>query len=249
MKPLVSVIIPIYNHAHTIERSLNSIFKQTYRPIEIIMVDDGSTDNFKQKEKRLLEDAKKNNVNLKILYQENSGAPCARNFGFRESQGEMVIFWDADTIGKKKMIETMYNFLTSHPEASYAYSQFRFGWKKMKSRDFSDELLKKNNFIDTTSLMRRAVFTSFDEKLKRFQDWDLWLGLLEQGKRGVFIKQVLYKKLVGFREGISKWLPSFTYRYFTQNTSVKKYAEAKAIILKKHHLLNEVDFAFRGKKS
>jgi glycosyltransferase involved in cell wall biosynthesis len=236
MKPLISVIIPLYNHAHTIERSLRCISKQSYRPLEVVIVDDGSTDNFEEKKRSLIAEAKNSDVTLKIFRQENRGAPSARNHGFSESLGEFVIFWDADTVGKKNMLETMYYALLTHPEASYCYSQFRFGWKKMKSNEFNEVELKKNNFIDTTSLVRRDAVTPFDETLKRFQDWDMWLTMLEQGRKGVFVCSVLYRKIVGFRDGISNWLPSFAYRVFSQSEGVKKYQEAKEIILKKHGL-------------
>jgi len=238
MKPTISVIIPVYNHAHTLGNCLNTIAWGVYSgEVEIIIVNDGSTDNFHDELNRILNKypAVKNLVK-KVIDQPNLGAAAARNRGFKEATGEYVIFVDADTFCYPNMLPEMLEKLKSHPEVSYAYSQFRFGWKKMKSRQFSTEALRKNNYIDTTSLIRTKDFPGFDESLKRFQDWDLWLTMLKHGKAGIFVSKILYKKVVGLRRGISSWLPSFVYRLPWKIKKVKEYEAAKAIVMKKHHL-------------
>jgi len=237
---LISIIIPVYNHAHTLLDCLSMVVGlETNFPkfqTEIIIVNDGSTDNFQEvMDKVLKNDIYKSKIK-KVINQENKGAPAARNRGFKEAQGEYVIFVDADTICWPHMLEQMYGALLSHPDASYVYSQFNFGWKKMKSQKFDVEDLKKNNYIDTTSLIRAKDFPGFDENLKRFQDWDLWLTMLEQGKIGIFVPQVLYKKIVKGRKGMSNWLPSLVYKLPWKNGIVKKYDAAKEIVMKKHHL-------------
>ncbi|MEK7680939.1 MAG: glycosyltransferase family A protein [Patescibacteria group bacterium] len=266
MNPLTSVIIPVYNHLHTLQKCLESIVNQTYFQqdftfLEFIIVNDGSTDGFEKMIPQIVEtiqfpateqrsfyageneigasydlDPELFKVDVKIINQENQGAAVARNRGFAESKGEYVIFWDADTIARPDMLEKMLNALQKHPEASYAYSRFKFGWKTIKSQPFDAEKLKQVNYIDVTSLIRRVDFLGFDESIKRFQDWDMWLSLLERGKIGVFIPKVLYKKLVGDRKGISSWLPSFFYKLPWKTKQVKKYEEAKEIIIKKHKI-------------
>ncbi len=258
MSPLISVIIPVYNHAHTLKRTIESIFRQTYRPLEVIIVNDGSTDNFAEVIKDCLLLTEGDNIGggsaLSVITQSNLGAAAARNNGFANSKGEYVIFWDADTLANPQMLQQMYAYLQKFPDASYAYSQFKFGWKKIKSQNFDAAKLKQINYIDTTSLIRRSALSvltviptaveeslsntvgPFDVSLKRFQDWDLWLTMLEQGKTGVFIPEVLYEKTVGSREGISNWLPSFVYQLPWKTKQVKKYETAREIILKKHHL-------------
>ncbi|HSR88925.1 MAG TPA: glycosyltransferase family A protein [Candidatus Udaeobacter sp.] len=241
MQPLISIIIPVYNHAHTLKRCIESVFNQTYRPLEVIVVNDGSTDNFEEvvKECLLLTDGDCIGVGsvLSVISQENFGAATARNRGFKESKGEYVIFWDADTLAQPQMLQKMFAALQNNPQASYAYSSFKFGWKTIKSQNFDPSKLKQLNYIDTTALVRRSEFMGFDESLKRFQDWDLWLTMLEKGKTGVFIPDTLYTKKVSGREGISKWLPSFVYKLPWKIKQVKKYEEARSIILKKHGLL------------
>lgn len=231
MNRLISVIIPVYNHASALEKSLFSLFRQTHRPLEVIIANDGSTDEFDKVVEKV---RAKINLDIKIITQKHQGASTARNRGFVEAVGQYVIFWDADTIADPRMLEKMFAALENNPDKSYAYSQFRFGWKKMPSHPFDAEMLRKNNYIDTVSLIRRADFTGFDEKLKRFQDWDLWLTLLEKNKTGVFVPEVLYKKLVGLRRGISAWLPGFVYRLPWKIKPVREYIAAREIILKKH---------------
>jgi glycosyltransferase involved in cell wall biosynthesis len=233
---MISVIIPVYNHANRLEKSLLSLANQEYNDFEVVIVNDGSTDNFKEVYNRIISNPKISKLKIELINQENKGAPAARNAGFEKSKGEYVIFWDADTIGKPSMLKLMLENLEKNLSPSYAYSQFKFGWKTMKSGIFSAERLKESNFIDTTSLMRRSSFVPFDEALLRFQDWDMWLTMLEQNKTGIFIPEVLYTKQVFGRNGMSKWLPKIFYklpfrRYYRE---IVDYETSREIILAKH---------------
>lgn len=220
--------------------SLDSIAQQTYRPLEVVIVDDGSgeSDSIKNKELRIKEVLK--NIPVILYRQENQGAPVARNKGCTLSQGEYVLFWDADIIGEPFMIERMYTALQKNSFASFAYSNFYFHGHQMRAQEFDFESLKKVNYITTMSLVRRKDFVGFDPALKRFQDWDLWLTMAERGKKGIWIDEYLYGS-VPTKNGMSEWLPSFAYKapwkylpFFSSR--VKKYEEAKKIILKKHGL-------------
>ncbi len=227
----ISVIIPVYNHAHTLERSLRTLARQTIVTKEVIIVNDGSTDDFHEVIKKL-----KTTLPVKILEQENKGANAARNFGLQFATGEYIIFWDADTIARPEMLKKMLDALKNNLQASYAYSQYKFGWKTMRSHDFDSVLLQKMNYIDQTSLARRSDLpvNGCDTSLKRFQDWDLWLTMLANKKTGVFIPEMLYKKITWGRKGISAWLPGFMYRLPWKSKRVKEYESARKIIQKKH---------------
>ncbi len=236
MQPLISVIIPVYNQSSELGLSLDSLQKQTWKNLEVIVVDDGSDVLI---EKSGIEDAL-GETRFELIRQENLGAPAARNKGFEFAKGEFVIFWDADVIAEPDMLEKMYKALKESPEASYAYSNFYFGKKKMPARAFNGGVLKKNNYIATSSLIRRADFPGFDESIKRFQDWDLWLTMLEQGRTGVWINEYLRGVLVN-KKGISEWLPSYAYKFPFKflpgiRGKVKKYEKAKKIVLEKHGL-------------
>lgn len=233
--PLISVVIPTYQHAETVGACIDSILAQTYPNIEIIVVNDGSTDNTEQ----VLEPY---HDKITLINQENQGSNPARNRGFHEAQGRYVIFCDADVRMKANMLEDLFEALKLHPEASFAYCPFRFGWKLFKGIDFDPEKLRQENFIHTTSLVRKQDFPGFDEKIKRLQDWDVWLTMLEQEKIGVLYPEVLFDVEISGESRIgSSWLPSFVYRLPWRKIGwmpkrVRKYENARNIIAEKHHL-------------
>lgn len=232
---MISVIIPTYQHAATLPLCLESISKQSYQDLEIIVVDDGSTDGTEAAVWPYLD-------RIKYIKQANRGAPAARNNGFDHSEGDLVIFCDADVVMKSNMLEEMHKALEEHPSAAYAYSAFRFGWKGFSSYPFDPERLRRMNYIHTTALIRRQDFPRFDESLKRFQDWDLWLSILKKGRGGVFIPQELFRVIDEHgRQGISQWRPSLWHRIpwgklGWKPVSIRKFDEARAIIFKKHSL-------------
>ncbi len=232
---MISVIIPTFQHADSISACLDSVFAQTYSPIEVIVVDDGSTDNTQ-------EVLKKYEGKIISIKQENQGSNPARNRGFKEAKGEFVIFVDADVIMEKEMLEKMAKLLDAHPESSYAYSGFTFGWKTFWGTTFNVDKLKKMNFVHTTSLVRRADFPGFDNAIKRLQDWDVWLTMLERGKVGVLVPEVLFHVGIHGESRIgSTWLPKLAYQLPWRLSpwkpvSIKKYEAAREIIAEKHHL-------------
>ena len=102
---LVSVIVPCYNGEKDIERCLNSIVNQTYKKIEVIVVDDGSKDNSKE----LIKEYVNNYPNVNYYYKKNGGLSSARNFGLKKATGDYIAFVDSDDYIDLKMLEKMYN--------------------------------------------------------------------------------------------------------------------------------------------
>ncbi|MFC1702920.1 glycosyltransferase family 2 protein [Patescibacteria group bacterium] len=233
MQPKISIIIPSYQHAPEIGACLESIFAQTYKEYEIIVVNDGSTD--------ATEDAiAPYRDRIAYVYQANAGAPSARNRGFRDAQGEYLLFCDADIVMRPDCLQKMVQALEDHPEASYAYVSFRFGFKTFKLWEFDADLLRKMNYIHTTSLIRREHFPGFDESVKRLQDWDLWLTMLEQGHVGVWVPEVLFKA-IPHKGGMSMWVPGIVYRipwrkFGIRFRNVEKFREAEKVMKAKHKL-------------
>lgn len=242
---MISVIIPLYNKKKTIKKTIESILGQSYKDIEIIVVDDGSTDgsiSIISATFPVIPDARSGSggqysgIQFKIISGlGHFGANWARNYGAHLAGGDYLFFCDADIVLRTDALKKLKDALDKNFKASYAYCSFiRGGWKRMASREFDAERLKKYNYISTMSLIRRADFAGFDENLKRFQDWDLWLTMAEQGKTGIFVPEFLFRSYVA-RNSISKWLPKIFYR-IPWLKSVKKYNEAKEIIIKKHKL-------------
>ncbi len=231
--PEISIIIPAYQHAREIELCLNGILAQSFRDYEIIVVNDGSTDDTVERLKPFMD-------RITLINQENRGGNAARNRGFREARGRYLLFCDADIIMRPDCLERMLAALRDLPEASYAYSSFRFGWKAFKLWPFDAAKLRQMNYVHTTSLIRREHFPGFDEKVRRLQDWDLWLTMLEQGHVGVWIPEYLFRCLP-HKGGISTWVPGFFYRLPWKKmgiriANVEKYLEAEKIMKQKHRL-------------
>lgn len=232
--PRVSIIIPVYNNAQHIGRCLRSIFKQSFQDYEIIVVNDGSTDDLS----RVLAEYQNK---IKLIQQSHQGAAVARNYGWRQSnkQSRYLLFCDSDVKMKKKMLAVMVQILAQQPTKSFVYCSFRYGNKVFRLSKFNTQKLKKINYIPTTSLIRRQDFPGFDEAIKRFQDWDLWLTMAEQGKQGIRAPGVLFSVRAGGR--ISRWLPKIFYqipwhKFGLQLKTVDDYNQAKKIIQRKHHL-------------
>ncbi|MBI1961584.1 MAG: glycosyltransferase family 2 protein [Parcubacteria group bacterium] len=212
----VSVIIPVFNHGQELAQCLVSIKNQAFQNFEIIIIDDGSDEPIGDV------------AGARVIRQENKGAPAARNRGFKESSGQYVLFCDADVVMRTDMLAKMSAVLDENPGVSYAYSSFKFGFKKFKLWEFDADKLREMPYIHTTSLMRREHFPGFDESLKRLQDWDLWLTMLEQGHVGKWIDETLFSVKSGGT--MSRWRPSF----FVGRD--KAYQDAVLQVKRKHHL-------------
>ena len=230
MSETISIIIPTYEHGSSIGACLDSLLSQTRLPDEIIVVDDGSIDDTRERLEPYTE-------KLTYIYQDNAGAALARMVGFEKSSGSLILFCDADIRARKDMLETLEKALRNDSVASWAYSGFRWGWKRFRSKPFDPELLKQMNYIHTSALIRREHFPGFDIKLTRFQDWDLWLTMVDHGRKGVFVDELLFRVVHqrGHR-GMSVWLPSILYKLRWKLPAVQNYERARQILIDKHGL-------------
>lgn len=246
---MISIIIPVYNQAEKLKCCLASILLQTYKNYEVIIVNDGSTDKSGQAAKDFAEKFKEHGIHFHVIEQENKGAPNARNHGFQASKGEYTLFCDADAELEENFLWEMINALQNNKEASYAYSSFWWGQKLFKLGPFDEKKLRQMPYIHTMSLIRTKDFpvTGWDENLKKLQDWDLWLTMLLEGHKGVWVDKILFTVCPGGT--ISSWLPSFAYKIFPFLPTVKKYKKAVRIIKEKHGLLLAKERHLTGRKS
>lgn len=234
---MISVIIPVYNMADKLPTTLDSLFAQTIATeLEIIIVNDGSSDGVSGVFEKYLQTHNLPEVSIKFFNQANAGAPAARNRGRREAKGEYLLFSDADATFKPEALEKMKKTLEANPAASYAYPSFMWGKKAFKVGAFDAEKLKAGPMIHTTALIRTSAMTAkgWDESIRKLQDWDLWLTMLEEGKTGVWIDDFLFTLQPGGH--ISEWVPSFVYKIMPFLPVVQKYKKAVAVIKAKHNL-------------
>lgn len=232
----LSIVIPVYQHADACLRCLASLNKQTRLPDEVVIVDDGSSDDLEKKIAPLF-----STLSYPVRFirlPTNQGAPAARNEGARQTTGEYLLFLDADIELHPTMLEVYERTLNEHPEVDVVYCSHEFGRKLFPMVPYNVERLKQTNFIHTTSLLRRKAFPGFDEALKKFQDWDLWLTMSERGSKMLGISNNLFQ-LEPRSTGYSQWLPSFIYSLPWKKIGwtprlVKKYQDAEQIIRVKH---------------
>src|SRR3989304_6831314 len=118
---LVSIIIPTYNCQKYIRQAIESALAQTYKNIEIIVVDDGSSDNTREEIDDLISEKK-----ISYIYQANKGLPGARNTGIKQSKGEYLVFLDSDDIILPEKIMSQVGFMKEHPQVCLVYSRYQY---------------------------------------------------------------------------------------------------------------------------
>jgi glycosyltransferase involved in cell wall biosynthesis len=191
--PLCSVVVPAFNAEHFLEDAIHSIVEQSHPSWELVVVDDGSTD-------RTLEVAKAvQHPRTRVFTQANGGASAARNRGLRESNGQYVVFLDADDRLRPTALARFVEALEDAPRCVVAYGEIRaigaegdvldprpprFG--ERPSGDLLGALLVRNRIITPgAACIRRSSLMevgSFDERLKFAEDWELWCRLAGVGE-------------------------------------------------------------------
>jgi GT2 family glycosyltransferase len=231
---MISIIIPLYNQADKLPACLNSLLRQTYKNMEIIVVNDGSTDKYEEVISKFRKIFQEKEIPFHHLDQQNRGAPAARNEGAERAKGDYLLFCDADACLYPQFLEITKNLLDENPDISFVYSNFMWGKKKFKPGDFDKEKLEKMPYIHTMSLIKKEDYprTGWDESITKLQDWDLWLTMSQQGKQGKWVDKILFEVTPGGT--ISSWLPSFAYKLLPFLPRVRKYKQAKKIIQRKH---------------
>lgn len=184
---LVTVVIPCYNSSTTINDCLDSVLKQSYQDIEIVLIDDGSTDDTLLK---LIEFKNKHQDRypIAVVSQKNAGPSKARNEGIELAQGELIAFLDSDDIWipeKLSLQIELYNRFAQPPVMIGAPHPYN---KPKVVAGYTDITLKKllwsNAFQTSSVLSQRKILlhNKFNQKQKYSEDYALWLALAKQGK-------------------------------------------------------------------
>ena len=232
----VAIVIPVYDHADALGRTLEALRQQTFKDIEIVIVDDASHDRPDKVVKRFTD------LPIRfITWSENRGAPAARNEGARLTSAPYLVFLDADASLTPGAVARMATALGSRADVDFVYSDFYWGSKAFRGRTFDPAALRQGNYIHTSSMLRRSAFPGFDESIKRFQDWDLWLTMTEKGSKGLWIDEFLFTIEPRKTGGISEWMPKFMYKLpwnliGWMPDGIKKYRSAEQVIRTKHKL-------------
>ena len=183
----ISIVIPAYNQAVYLPESVQSVLNQTVADFEVIIVDDGSTDNTREVALSF------NDQRIYYIFQENAGLSAARNTGIRNASGDYLLFLDSDDLLMPNALELHLAAKARHPQAGL----FVGGWVKINSSGspLSEEQAPPQ-YIDFASLLTGNPFPVhgamiarnwldriglFDESLRSVEDWDLWLRFCIKG--------------------------------------------------------------------
>lgn len=186
-KPIeVSAVIPAHNAAHTIERALRSALAQTAPLREILVIDDGSSDDTADRARNL-------GKNVRVIQQSNAGAPAARNRGLREAQADLAAFLDADDEWLPTWIERATARFAADPTLGMAWAHlWRIhpdGSREIYGRQFDRYLVFPGYFWPSArhqtsaTAVRRSIALevgAFDESLRSREDQDLWIRIRER---------------------------------------------------------------------
>jgi len=193
--PKVSVIIPCYNHGQYVDEAVESVLNQTFQDFEIIIVNDGSTDNTQE---LALAYAKRNN-RITVIKQNNQGLSAARNNGIIASKGYYILPLDADDKIHKKYLAKSIAIYENIANVDIVYGNAElFGTKNetWSLREFSIPLMLKQNLIYCSAIFRKSIYLKtkgYNPNMKYgWEDWDLWLSMIEQGAKIRKIDETLF---------------------------------------------------------
>ena len=201
--PTISVIVPAYNAERTILETIKSVLQQTFSDFELIIINDGSTDQTVE----LLDTVE--DSRLKIFDYENGGTSVARNRGLAHATGEFIAFLDADDLWTSDKLQLQLAALQQHPEAGVAYSWAYYMDEQGKffhadkpiffyGNVYAELLVRDFIVSGSNCLIRRQAIESvgeFDPALSCAQDWDYWLRLAARWPFVVVPKLQIYYRI------------------------------------------------------
>lgn len=229
--PTISVIIPTYNRATLLPEAIQSVLTQTYRDFELLIIDDGSTDNTRQVIETFQDER------IRYIYRTNGGISAALNTGIRAAQGQFMARLDSDDYWLPSLLEQEVNILITHPDIHIVYTQAqsidkhgqlltsRIGRPERYPGQPLKSILCGDFRCSITSLIRMECFKQvgmFDETLKGNEDWEIGIRLARH-YRFYFIPQVLAH-----------------YRSHTQRTTAVKSAVFTEIVNSRLRVLDKV---------
>ena len=243
---MISVIIPTYNRADRIEKSIRSVLNQSYKDIELLVIDDGSTDNTYEVVSKIKDDR------LFYYKQENQGACAARNHGMNLAKGKYIAFQDSDDIWYADKLEKQYNFIEmTKADLVYCGMHRIVHGKKMYIPENQDShekvttslLLYHNKISTQTILMKREIAEkiSFDTTFKRLQDWDFVLQVSLAGFSIEYFPKALVRSEVQQDSITSSISSEKAYLHLIEKYSELYQCDKKALA----HIFSIISFRYK----
>lgn len=194
--PKVSVVVPCFNHGEFLADAVASVISMNRGDVELIVVDDGSTDERTRREMDALA-----TKGIHVIRQENKGLAAARNAGVRTSKGEYIFPLDADDRIRAAYVESAIQTLDANPPIGVVYGDLElFGtctghWV---TGPFDPHRLMLSNYIACSAYFRRVIWEQnggYDGTMpvQGFEDWDFWLGALEHGWKFAHTHEALFE--------------------------------------------------------
>lgn len=247
-----SVVIPTYNRAKMVCQAIDSVLNQTHPPLEIIVVDDGSTDDTPSELKIYREQRKINYVRT-----DNNGVSKARNEGIKISQGNYIAFLDSDDLWKKNKLKEQWLFFQSHPDILTCHTHEEWylnnRWLNPKKRHqkyggyIYQKCLPLCIISPSSVVIHKSVFDKigyFNEAYPVCEDYDMWLRLSVRYEIGYINKRLVIKR-GGHSDQLSKALPAMDYyRVLSLNHMLQSnllspidQEQTRAVLFKKSRVL------------
>ncbi|MFH1918719.1 MAG: glycosyltransferase, partial [Planctomycetota bacterium] len=181
----VTVLMAVYNDAGTVEAAVESIRTQTYTNWDLLMVDDGSTDDTPAILQRLAQQDERITV---LRNETNRGLPAALNIGWRQARGELIARMDADDLCLPERLQRQVEFMTAHPEVAVLGTGVEYmdedgrtlgrGVRPEQHEELVQKILRESPFYHPSVMVRPTFYEAlggYDERIRRAEDRDLWL--------------------------------------------------------------------------
>lgn len=210
IEPKISVITACYNHGKYIHEMIDSVLAQSFQNFEIIIVNDGSTDDTKEILNKI------EHTKIQIIHEEHRGPSHARNVAIRHAKAPLIFNLDADDKISYDLLEKAYNVFCCNPDAGIVYSDCVYFGSRSGKVKLAEPSLK--NMLYENRIISNAFFRKSDWKvvggysecfLYGLEDWDLWLSIIELKREIIIIQDShsfyrKYSKMDDCRSGITK---------------------------------------------
>ena len=253
----ISVVIPAYNASRFLRETLDSVLRQTLPADEILVIDDGSSDD-------TAAIARSYGPPVRVISRQNAKLGATRNFGTQEATGKWVAFVDADDIWKENKLQLQMEELSRHPEADLCYTghveftaenggiQLRSPFPAPPADKIREYLFRRSTFLPSSVIIRRQVLLEvggFCTDPDIAEDWDLWMRLLHAGTKFAScpspllfyrihstsitsdLKRLLRSNLIVYRQHILPYMPPSS-RAVSLTRFISQHEEGAAYILR-----------------